>query len=166
ADIITLIYDHHKSRPKKSDNDQRSAAFSPSRPLREIRYTRPCLSAWATRLVGDHAYFRVGKMTRKTRAVGRSRRHLRARTDGRTENAHVVEWEDIDFTIDELGQQYKEEDAFLWYITECFTASRKKGKVVVMKARRHPVVRLPHFKSFSIISLFRSHSFTFLTSNL
>ncbi|KAJ7328357.1 hypothetical protein DFH08DRAFT_1023793, partial [Mycena albidolilacea] len=58
ADTIPLIFHHHASRPKQSDTDEQSA--SPSRPLSDIRYARPCLSAWATRLVGDHAYFCVG----------------------------------------------------------------------------------------------------------
>jgi hypothetical protein len=36
ADIIPLIYHHHASRPKKRDVDQRSASFSPYRPLTDI----------------------------------------------------------------------------------------------------------------------------------
>ncbi|KAJ6571072.1 hypothetical protein B0H19DRAFT_1064186 [Mycena capillaripes] len=38
AHIIPLIFNHHHSRPKKRDVDQYSAAFSPSKPLSEIRY--------------------------------------------------------------------------------------------------------------------------------
>ena len=141
ADIIPLIFHHHASRPKRSDADQRSASFSPYRPLTDIRYAQPCLSAWATRLVGDRAYFHVGKMARKQRTEGKSRRHLRATTNGRTEDTDLVEWEDIEFTMDGLGKQYEEENEFLWYVTECLTASRKNGKVVVKKTRPHSVVR-------------------------
>ncbi|KAJ6549566.1 hypothetical protein DFH09DRAFT_926054, partial [Mycena vulgaris] len=89
ADIIPLIFHHHASRPKKSDADERSASFSPHEPLSDIRYAQPCLSAWATRLVGDHAYFCVGNMARKPRTEGKSRRHLRAPTNGRAENRVV-----------------------------------------------------------------------------
>ncbi|KAJ7696824.1 hypothetical protein B0H17DRAFT_1130828 [Mycena rosella] len=33
--------------------------------------------------------------------------------------------------MDGLAKQYQEEDEFLWYLTECFTASPKKGKVMI-----------------------------------
>jgi hypothetical protein len=79
-------------------------------------------------------------MARKQRTEGKSRRHLRATTNGRTEDTDLVEWEDIEFTMDGLGKQY-EEDEFLWYVTECLAASRKNGKVVVKKTRPHSVVR-------------------------
>jgi hypothetical protein len=51
-------------------------------------------------------------MARKQRTGGKSRRHLRATTNGRSENTDVIEWEDIEFTMDGLGKQYKEEDNF------------------------------------------------------
>lgn len=142
ADIIPLIYGHHKSRPKKHNTAERSAAFSPYKPLAEIRCAAPCLSAWATRIVGNAAYSRVGKMARKPKDGSRNRRHLRASTNGRTANTHVVEWEDVEFSIDDLAQQYKDEDELIWYLTECFAGSRKKGKVIVKKTRPHPVVCL------------------------
>ena len=34
----------------------------------------------------------------------------------------------------------REEDEFVWYLTECFAGSRKNNKVVVKKTRPHPVV--------------------------
>jgi hypothetical protein len=80
-------------------------------------------------------------MARKQRTEGKSRRHLRATTNGRTKGTDLVEWEDIEFTMDGLGKQYKEEDEFVWYVTECLTASRKNGKVVAKKTRPHSVVR-------------------------
>lgn len=144
ADLIDL-YNHNKSRPKKTNPDH-SAAFSPAKPLSEISCARPCLSSWATRLVGNHAYFRVGKLARK--GTGRNRRQLRAATNGRTEKTDVVEWEDIEFTIEGLGAQYQTEDPFLWYLTECFSASRKKGKAVVKNNRPHPIVR--HLRFYPI----------------
>ncbi|KAF8168605.1 hypothetical protein K438DRAFT_2064437 [Mycena galopus ATCC 62051] len=149
AHIIDLIYNHHKSRPKKKDPDY-LAAFSPVKPPSEIRCARPCLSSWATRLVGDHAYFRVGKLARKGRKTGRIRRHLRATTNGRTDRTDVVEWEDMEFTLDSLGAQYQEEDPFLWYLTECFSASRNKGKVVVKKTRPHPIIQVGAISSFIV----------------
>ncbi|KAF8145003.1 hypothetical protein K438DRAFT_1630871 [Mycena galopus ATCC 62051] len=147
ADLIDLLYNHNKSRPKKTNPDH-AAAFSSVKPLSEIGCARPCLSAWATRLVGNHAYYRVGKLARK--GTGRNRRHLRAATNGRTENTDVVEWEDMEFTIEGLGAQYQNEDPFLWYLTECFSASRKKGKVVVKKTRPHPIIQVGSISSFIV----------------
>lgn len=140
CDIIELLYNHPQSRPKQKYPEQRAAAFSPSIPLKDIRFARPCLAAWATRLVGNSVYYRVGKLARKKRNDVRSRRHLRASTNGRKENAEVLEWEDTEFTIQGLADEYRNEDEVIWYLTESMTASRKNG-VVVMRARRpHPVV--------------------------
>ncbi|KAJ7808146.1 hypothetical protein B0H14DRAFT_2525469 [Mycena olivaceomarginata] len=138
ADLIESLYHHHKSRPKKDSEDYHSA-FSPNKPLTEIQCARPCLSAWATRLVGNHAYFRVGKLTRKNRVGGSRRRHLRAMTNGRVKNTDVVTWEDTEFTLQGLAHQYQDEDPFVWYLTECFIASRKKGKVVMKKIALIPL---------------------------
>ncbi|KAJ6478884.1 hypothetical protein C8R45DRAFT_1076622 [Mycena sanguinolenta] len=146
TDIIDLLYNHNKSRPKKTHPDHLTA-FSTEQPLNEILCARPCLSSWAMRLVGDHAYFRVGKLAQKKRG-GRSRRHLRAHTHGRTETTEVIEWEDTEFTIEDLATQYKEEDLFLWYLTECCTASRKKGKVIAKKHRPHPIIQVGTISSF------------------
>ncbi|KAF7334057.1 hypothetical protein MVEN_02311300 [Mycena venus] len=148
AHIISLIFNHHHSRPKKKDTDQCSAAFSPSKPLSEIRYARPCLSAWATRLVGDRIYYRVGKLARHNRTDARKRRHLRATTNTRTNNPDVIEWEDVAFSVEELAALYREEDDFLWYLTECFAASRKDGKVIIKKIRPHPVIQVGAISSF------------------
>ncbi|KAJ7840472.1 hypothetical protein B0H13DRAFT_2676983 [Mycena leptocephala] len=50
--------------------------------------------------------------------------------------------------MDGLGKQYEEEDEFLWYVTECLTASRKKGTVVVKKTRPHSVIQVGAISSF------------------
>ncbi|KAJ7308761.1 hypothetical protein DFH08DRAFT_927373 [Mycena albidolilacea] len=147
ADLIESLYHHHKSRPKKDSEDYHSA-FSPGKPLTEIQCARSCLSAWATRLVGNHAYFRVGKLARKNRAGGSRRRHLRATTNGRVVNTDIVTWEDTEFTLQGLAHQYQNEDPFVWYLTECFTASRRKGKVVVKKNRPHPIIQVGAISSF------------------
>ncbi|KAK6984693.1 hypothetical protein R3P38DRAFT_2571576 [Favolaschia claudopus] len=97
ADIIELLYNHHKSRPRRN-SERDFGAFSPTIPLSDIPCAKPCLSAWATRLVGNQAYFRVGKLAQKKKNV-RSRRRLRASTNGRTPRTEVVEWEDIEFTM-------------------------------------------------------------------
>ncbi|KAJ6545695.1 hypothetical protein B0H19DRAFT_1308385 [Mycena capillaripes] len=147
ADLIELLYNHPQSRPKKKYPDQCAAALSPHKPLGEILFARPCLSSWATQVVGNRAHFRVGKLGRKPKE-GRSRRHLRATTNGRNPNAQVVEREDTDFTIQGLAEQYAKEDEFLWYLTECFAAPRKNGKVVVRKCRPHTVIQVGASSSF------------------
>ncbi|KAJ7862118.1 hypothetical protein B0H14DRAFT_2349640, partial [Mycena olivaceomarginata] len=136
--IVPLIYNHPQSRAKRNNSRDRSAAFSPDIPL--IGCAQPCLSAWATRSVGNHLYLRIGKLARKKRTDGRTRRHLRATTNGRTERTDVTEWEDVEFSIEELAQQYQAEDGTVWYITECLAASRKNGAIVINKNRPHPVV--------------------------
>ncbi|KAJ7814827.1 hypothetical protein B0H14DRAFT_3090066 [Mycena olivaceomarginata] len=148
ADIIPLIFNHPRSHPKKRDTDQHSASLSPSKPLSEIRYARPCLSAWATRLVGDHIYYQVGKLARKSRTDTHSRRHLRATTNKRTNSKDVIEWEDVAFSVEELAGLYRQEDEFLWYLTESFAASCKGGKVIVKKIRPHPIIQVGAISSF------------------
>ncbi|KAJ7686955.1 hypothetical protein B0H17DRAFT_939883, partial [Mycena rosella] len=74
--------------------------------------------------------------------------HLRATSNGRTENADVVEWEDVKFSIEELAALYKNKDPLLWYLTECFSASRKKGQVIVKKTRPYPIVCTSFFSTF------------------
>ncbi|KAK6987804.1 hypothetical protein R3P38DRAFT_2574293 [Favolaschia claudopus] len=149
ADLITLLYDHPKSRAKPTSADA-ALKFSPHKPLTQIYCARPCLSSWATRLVGNHAYYRVGKLAHKGNSDKRARRHLRATTNGRTPRTEVVEWEDVSFSMEELAQQYKDEDEFVWYLTECFAGSRKDGKVVVKKNRPHPVIQVGAISSFLV----------------
>ncbi|KAJ6542668.1 hypothetical protein B0H19DRAFT_1310467, partial [Mycena capillaripes] len=114
AHIMPLIYNHHKIRPKKKDVNQSSAAFSPYTPLTQIWYAHPFIAAWATWLVGDHLCYRVGKLAHKKKTDGRSRRYLRTTTNGHNKNADIVEWEDVEFSIEELAELYKQEDKFLW----------------------------------------------------
>ncbi|KAJ7871949.1 hypothetical protein B0H14DRAFT_2344903, partial [Mycena olivaceomarginata] len=116
--------------------------------LSEIRYAHPCLSAWATRLVGDRIYYQVGKLARKNRTDTRNRRHLRVTTNKRTNSKDVIEWEDVAFSVEELAALYRKEDEFLWYLTECFAASRKGGKVIVKKIRPHPIIPVGAISSF------------------
>ncbi|KAJ6595091.1 hypothetical protein DFH09DRAFT_1412993, partial [Mycena vulgaris] len=142
AHIIPLIYNHHRSRPKR-DTDQHSAAFSSSIPLSEIRYACPCLSAWATRLVGDRIYYGVGKLARHNRTDARN-----PTTNKRVNNTDAIEWEDVAFSVEELAALYEKEDKFLWYLTECFAASRKGGKVIVKKIRPHPIIQVGAISSF------------------
>ncbi|KAJ7448862.1 hypothetical protein B0H11DRAFT_1659415, partial [Mycena galericulata] len=138
ADLIELIYDHPQSRPSSKHAEQRASTFSPEKPLDEIRFARPCLSAWATRTVGNEIYRRVGRLAKKSDDPT-SRTHVRATTNGRVENAKVATWDHMKFTIQGLADQYREADEFVWYLTECFCAPRVKGKVVVRKRRPHPV---------------------------
>ncbi|KAF7371704.1 hypothetical protein MVEN_00026800 [Mycena venus] len=147
AAILMLIYRHPQSRPKTKYPDQVEAAFSPHKPLEEIRFARPCLNAWATRVVGDEIYRRIGKLARKDDDPN-SRTHIRATTNGRKKDARVMTWEDTEFTIQGLADQYREADTFVWYLTECFCAPRVKGEVVVRKRRPHPAIQVAALSSF------------------
>ncbi|KAJ7691362.1 hypothetical protein B0H17DRAFT_935216 [Mycena rosella] len=149
ADLLALIYDHPQSRPKRKYSDQVSAAFSPHTPLDDIRYARPCLTAWATRTVGDEVYRRIGRLAKKSDDP-ESRRHVRATTNRRKKGARVATWDDTRFTIQGLADQYREADEFLWYLTECFCAPRVKGKVVVRKRRPHHAIQVGAISPFLI----------------
>ncbi|KAJ7923991.1 hypothetical protein B0H13DRAFT_2399024 [Mycena leptocephala] len=149
ADIIELIYDHPQSRPKQKYPDQVEAAFSHTRPLDEIRYARPCLNSWATRIVGNEVYRRVGLLAKKTDDP-ESRTHVRATTNERTENANVATWEDTEFSVQGLADKYQERDPFIWYMTECFCAPRVKGEVVMRKRRPHPVIQVGALSAFIV----------------
>jgi hypothetical protein len=140
ANIIRLIYHHPQSRPKAKYPDQVDAAFAPRKPLEEIRFARPSLNAWATRIVGDEIYCRVGRLARKNDDPD-SRTHIRATTNGRKPNAKVATWKDMDFTMQGLADQYREADELVWYISECFCAPRVNGEVVIRK-RRHLTVTI------------------------
>ncbi|KAJ7229441.1 hypothetical protein C8J57DRAFT_1534414 [Mycena rebaudengoi] len=126
ADFIQLLYDHPQGRPKKHA-EQQAAAFSSSIPLEDIRFSRPCLSAWATRLVGNEAYRCMGRMAKKKDDTENCT-HIRATTNGRKEGANVVTWERIKFTIKVLHAKM----------------------VFVRKRRPHPVIQVGAISAFSI----------------
>ncbi|KAJ7087479.1 hypothetical protein C8R44DRAFT_565270, partial [Mycena epipterygia] len=147
--LIDLIYDHPQSRPKRKHPAQVAAAFSPHLPLSSILYARPCLSAWATRLIGDETYRRIGQLAKKSDDPD-SRTHVRATTNGRKEGAKVATWEHMEFTMQGLAERYWEADDFIWYLTECFCAPCVKGKVVIRKRRPHPAIQVSTISSFII----------------
>ncbi|KAJ7661825.1 hypothetical protein B0H17DRAFT_953379, partial [Mycena rosella] len=149
ADLIELIYNHPQSRPKLKHPNEVTAAFSPRKPLEDIHFARPCLSAWATRTVGNETYRRIGRLAKKTTDPD-SRTHVRATTNGRTEGAEVVTWDHMNFTIEGLANKYRDADEFLWYITECCAAPREKGKVVIRRRRPHPVIQVGAISSFIV----------------
>ncbi|KAJ7767792.1 hypothetical protein B0H16DRAFT_1787390, partial [Mycena metata] len=148
--IIELIYHHPQSQPKKKHPEQRAAAFSHEKPLNEIIFARPCLSAWATRLVGNEAYFRLGKLAKKKRNDPDDRRHLRATANARNSDARVITWADTKFSIQGLADQYREEAPLIWYLTECMVARRKNGVIIVRQRRPHPVIQVGAISSFIV----------------
>ncbi|KAJ7708549.1 hypothetical protein B0H16DRAFT_1667975 [Mycena metata] len=153
GDIIELIYQHSQSRPKKKHPEQRAAAFSHDKPLNEISFARPCLSAWATRLVGDETYYRLSRMAKKkSNASGSDRRHLRATANSRNKNARVITWADTEFSIQGLADQYRKKDGLIWYLTECMAGRRKNGVVVVRQRRPHPVIQVAAISCSFIVS--------------
>ncbi|KAJ7128362.1 hypothetical protein C8R44DRAFT_558377, partial [Mycena epipterygia] len=97
--------------------------FSPRKPLAEIRYVQPCLSAWATQLVRDEAWHCIGQLAKKNDDP-ESRTHIHATTNA------VATWENIQFTMQGLMDQYSQEE-LIWYLTECMAAPHVKGVVVI-----------------------------------
>ena len=145
--LIPLLYNHPQSRPKSKHPDQRAAAFSALKPLEDIRFAQPFMSAWATRIVGEEAYRRIGRLAKKSDDPT-SRTHVRATTNGRAKDVRVATWGHTRFTIQELIEHYSK-DELIWHLTECMTAPRIKGKVVVRKRRPHPAVRDSCFQKFT-----------------
>jgi len=89
--IISLIYSHPQSQPATSSNE-RQLAFSSSTLPASIHHARPTLSAWATQLVGNQLYIEIDKLTRDDPDDPADCTQLRAATNGRAKNAHVVSW--------------------------------------------------------------------------
>ncbi|KAJ7167969.1 hypothetical protein C8R46DRAFT_898893 [Mycena filopes] len=147
AGVIQLIYDHPQSRPKRNQPERNAAAFSPHEPLSNILSARPCLSAWAARTVGDEAYRRVGQLAAKSDDPTNNT-HIRASTNGRKEGTRVATWDDMRFSVQDLATKYREADPLVWYLTECFSAPRVNGKVVVRKRRPHPAIQVGAISAF------------------
>ena len=147
--LIPVLYNHPQSRPKVKISDQRAAAFSALKPLEEIHFARPFMSAWATRIVGEEAYRRIGLMAKKSDDPN-SRTHVRATTNGRVEKVRVSTWHHTRFTIQEIIDKYRN-DELIWHLTECMSAPRVKGNVVVRKRRPHPIVCQFRFRDHSQI---------------
>jgi hypothetical protein len=60
-------------------------------------------------------------------------------------------WQDTEFTIQGLADQYCKADKFVWYFTECFCASRVKSEVMVGKRRPHTAVCLFSITNFVVL---------------
>ncbi|KAK7006681.1 hypothetical protein R3P38DRAFT_2555300 [Favolaschia claudopus] len=149
AHIIQLIYSHPQSRANYKYPDQVDAAFSSEIPLDDITFARPCLNAWAVRVVGDELHRRVGRLAEKKHDL-EQQRHIRATTNGRKEGVRTMTWDDTHFTMQDLAARYRAADPLLWYITECCCAPRVKGKIVVRERRPHPPIQVAAISSFIV----------------
>ncbi|KAK6974153.1 hypothetical protein R3P38DRAFT_3332074 [Favolaschia claudopus] len=149
ANIIQLIYSHPQSRAKLIYPDQVDAAFSSEIPLDDIRFARPCLNAWAVRVVGDELHRRVGRLAEKKNDLD-GQRHIRATSNGRKEGVRTMTWDDTHFTMQDLAARYRAADPLLWYITECCCAPRVKGNIVVRERRPHPPIQVAAISSFIV----------------
>ncbi|KAJ6447710.1 hypothetical protein C8R47DRAFT_999288 [Mycena vitilis] len=107
------------------------------------------MNAWATRIVGDEAYRRIGLLGAKTDDPD-DRTHMRATSNGRVEYANVADWKHMDFTMQGLADKYSQTDPFIWYLLECFCAPRVKGVVVIRKRRPHPIIQVGALSSFIV----------------
>ncbi|KAJ7016698.1 hypothetical protein C8F04DRAFT_1244801 [Mycena alexandri] len=114
GDFLSTLFHHHR----------RSDGPDPRTPRHKATVTSFLQGASAC----DEAYRRVGRLAQKS--------------DDPERRTRVATWDDMNFTIQGLADQYREGDSLVWYLTECFAAPRVKGKVVIRKRRPHPVIQV------------------------
>ncbi|KAJ7223786.1 hypothetical protein C8J57DRAFT_1440220 [Mycena rebaudengoi] len=139
ADLIVLLYNHQQSRPKLKHTEERSAAFLLHTPLSDIHFVHPCLSAWATQLVGKEAYYAIGHLAKVDCNDPDNRTHIHMKTNGRLQGTEVVSWDRMNFTIDGLAEKYKLNAQLPWFLTQCMAAPHKHGVPVLRERHLHPV---------------------------
>lgn len=139
--VIDRIYNHRQSQPSHQSDETR-LAFSPDMEVQSIRHARPCLSSWATQLIGRKVYQQVGELTKNDPKDPMDRTQLRATQNGHsTTTVPQVTWDDLGrFSIVQLVQKFKDRAPLVWFLTESMAGPRKKGVVVVRQRRPHPTV--------------------------
>lgn len=145
GNIIELIFNHRQSNPAKGSlHVELDMGYSSTIPLNKIRYARPCLSSWATRLVGDKVYRQVAELTKNDPSDPEDRTQLRATRNSRSKSmVPQVTWEDLGrFSIPSLAMKYQHRAPLVWYLGESMAGPRKEGKIVVRKRRPHVTVCL------------------------
>jgi hypothetical protein len=139
--IINLIYHHPRSKPspKSQRNFEREMSFCPSATPSEIHHARPCLSTWATHLVGDELHLVIGKLGHRNPSDPNDRTQLRAQTNRRsTRDVKVVTWDDISsFSVFRTRDKYMGEGRLAWFVTDRMAGPTKSGVTVVRKRRPH-----------------------------
>ncbi|RDB16838.1 hypothetical protein Hypma_002483 [Hypsizygus marmoreus] len=147
--IIDLIYRHRQSNPPKGSADS-EFAYSPTIPLGDIRHARPCLSAWAARVIGNRVYKEVGELTKNDPLDPADRTQLRATRSGRSQSSVLqVTWEDLGkFSIPALAAKYQRRAPLAWYLAESMAAPQKNGKVIVRLRRPHITIAVGAISAF------------------
>ncbi|KAJ6463158.1 hypothetical protein C8R47DRAFT_1225275 [Mycena vitilis] len=152
--LATLFHPHRRGEadPRTPKHQATVTAFlqgSSTFKMADFIDLRPCLNAWATRIVGDEAYRRIGHLAKKDDDPD-SRTHVRATTNGRNEAALTATWDHMELTVGDLVERYKRADQLVWYLLECFCLPRVKGKVIIRKRRPHPMIQVAALCSFII----------------
>ncbi|KAF8172932.1 hypothetical protein K438DRAFT_1611320, partial [Mycena galopus ATCC 62051] len=122
---------------------ERELMFSTTDKAADIRYARPFMSTWATRLVASEARKQVGRATVDDPEDPESRVQLRASSNGcGNSGAHVVTWRDFrNFSIDALAKRFWLKLSLPMFLTKYMSAPRVKGVFIERRRRPYPMVR-------------------------
>ncbi|KAJ7716863.1 hypothetical protein B0H16DRAFT_1338536, partial [Mycena metata] len=152
--VFPLIYRHKASYParKSVDAHEQKQMFATTGPVDQSNHARPYLSTWATRLVACEGRKQVGRATRDDPDDPNRRVQLRAQTNGRRANAHVVTWTELlsNFNLKWIASKYCIRLPLVWFCTEFWAAPMSKDVVFVRKRRPHPIIQVGAIASFIV----------------
>ncbi|KAF7971926.1 hypothetical protein HWV62_19447 [Athelia sp. TMB] len=148
--IISLIYNHRASAPTPTSPEY-NMMFSAAVDLSEIENARPCLLAWAARLVGQEVHQEMLKLGKNDSRDPSDTTQLRASTNGRAQNVQLVTWDAVNkLSIDILAKTFARRAPLAFFMTEWMAAPREHGEVVLRSRRPHPVIQVSAMSSFAL----------------
>ncbi|KZP25483.1 hypothetical protein FIBSPDRAFT_950189 [Athelia psychrophila] len=136
--IINLIYSHRQSQPKRSSRHANEVylAFSPILSPADIHHTRPAMSSWATKLVGDAAHRAVGRLTKNDPDDPDDITQLRATTNGRAKNVRLATWKDYGkLSMTAIGEKYRLRENLVYYLVEAMAGPRDHDRNTIVRER-------------------------------
>jgi hypothetical protein len=142
--FVEAIYRNRYSVPssKSSQADELTRSFDGTRDPKEFHYARPGLSTWATQLVGKCCTVEIGKLGYNDPDHPEFRAFLQSSVGARmAEKRKTVSQEDVfQFSMQRSADILQSCATLAWFSTECMSATRKNGAIVVRTRRPHPYV--------------------------
>ncbi|KAJ7270714.1 hypothetical protein B0H12DRAFT_1008802 [Mycena haematopus] len=154
AHFVEAVYRNRYSVPCHDSThvDELEQSFDTRCDPKTLYYARPSLSTWATQLVGQRCAFEIGKLGQDDPNHPDFHAFLRSATNGRSSGKHAtVTQEDVfQFTMQRSADILKSRAPLAWFLTECMSATRKNGAVVMRTRRPHPFIQVAALSSFAI----------------